>query len=138
MARFGVVELIVWNKRTGNIVSGHQRFSVLKQQGVTEAPMIVVDMSPDTEIDAGITMNNPVIEGEFDEPALGLLAQVEKASPDLFSAVRMDDLRASLEKSMMPKATKEEKNWDTECPCCRNRWKIEASDVVVVRQNNAG
>lgn len=28
--KFGVVEPIVWNKRSGNIVGGHQRYKILK------------------------------------------------------------------------------------------------------------
>ena len=30
---FGYVEPIVWNKRTGNIVGGHQRLKILQHQG---------------------------------------------------------------------------------------------------------
>lgn len=135
MSRFGMVELIVWNKRTKHIVSGHQRYSLLVQQGHSQAPMIVVDMAPDVEVDAAITMNNPSIEGEFDEPISELLSQVEKSSPDLFSAMRMDDLKTSIEKDLArnEKKPKTEKTWDTECPCCKNRWMISEKDVVIVR-----
>ena len=35
---------IVWNKRTGHIVGGHQRFKVLKHQGHTEIECVVVDL----------------------------------------------------------------------------------------------
>ena len=27
---FGMLEPIIWNKRTGNIIGGHQRFKILK------------------------------------------------------------------------------------------------------------
>src|SRR5688572_1371068 len=36
MAQFGCVEPLVWNKRTGNLVGGHQRFKILLEQGATE------------------------------------------------------------------------------------------------------
>ena len=30
---FGYVEPVIWNKRTGNIVGGDQRFKILTEQG---------------------------------------------------------------------------------------------------------
>lgn len=71
--RFGYVEPIVWNKTTGNIVGGHQRYTQLMNWGVKEATMMVVEMSKEMELAANLTLNNPEIEGEWDEPALELL-----------------------------------------------------------------
>ena len=34
--RFGVVVPVIWNKRTNRVVSGHQRLTVLMNEGVTE------------------------------------------------------------------------------------------------------
>jgi len=142
IGRFGLVELIVWNERTKHIVGGHQRYAVLLQSGVTEAPVIVVDMSPEDERAASLTLNNPKIEGEFDEPIIELLEQVETAAPDLFQAVRMDELKESLERTMDHSGDKKDRDgeegrkepeWDTECPCCGNKWKVESKDIVVVR-----
>ena len=132
--RFGYVELIIWNEKTRHIIGGHQRFSVLLQSGATEAPMIVVNMSPEDELAASLTMNNPAIEGEFDEPVMELMNQVEESAPELFKAVRMDELKSSLERTMdrTPGETSTEE-WDTECPCCGNRWKVDARDITVVK-----
>ena len=33
---FGYVDPVIWNEVTGNIVGGHQRYKVLKAEGVTE------------------------------------------------------------------------------------------------------
>ena len=33
---FGYVEPVIWNKRTGNVVGGHQRLKVLKDLGHEE------------------------------------------------------------------------------------------------------
>ena len=33
---FGYVEPIIWNKKTGNIIGGHQRFKLLKLYGTTQ------------------------------------------------------------------------------------------------------
>lgn len=142
ISRFGLVELIVWNERTKHIVSGHQRYAILLQNGVTEAPMIVVNMTDEDELAASLTMNNPKIEGEFDEPVMELLGQVELSAPELFEAVRMDDLKESLERNMEhagdtdqpPPAGEEQsvENWDTECPCCGNKWKVDSKNIIVV------
>jgi len=32
--RFGLVEPVVWNRRTGHVVGGHQRLKVLQAQGI--------------------------------------------------------------------------------------------------------
>ena len=34
---FDLVEPLVWNKRTGNLVGGHQRLKVLQEMGVIES-----------------------------------------------------------------------------------------------------
>lgn len=140
IGRFGMVELIIWNERTGHIVGGHQRFAVLSQSGVTEAPMIVVEMSLQEEMAASLALNNPQIEGEFDEPIMELLGQVEKSAPELYKAVRMDELRSTLEKSISMDSVGDNSSdtpptveWDTECPCCGNKWKIDSKDIVVLK-----
>jgi len=142
LGRFGYVELVVWNERTRHIISGHQRFAVLQQEGVIEAPMIVVDMSVEEEMGASLTMNNPMIEGEFDEPVMELLGQIEKSVPELFKAVRMEELRSSLDKSMDRNLGDsdtsdrgDDVDWDTECPCCGNKWKINSSDILIQKGN---
>ena len=134
IGRFGLVELIVWNKRTKNIIGGHQRLAVLLQGGVTEAPMVVVDMSPEEEVAASLTLNNSEIEGVFDSPIDELLSQVENAEPELFKAVRMDELKASLERVVERGSGEgEAEKFDSSCPCCGHKWNIDSKDIVVVK-----
>ena len=33
---FGYVEPVIWNKQTGHIIGGHQRWKVLRDLGITE------------------------------------------------------------------------------------------------------
>ena len=122
--RFGYVEPIVWNKKTGHIIGGHQRYALLVESGVTEAMMVVADLSPEDELAATITLNNPEIEGQWNDEAPDLLHQLELSDGELFGKLRMDTLLTSLEKAVKP-----ESNYDTECPCCSHRWKIEAKDI---------
>jgi len=144
MARFGYVEPIVLNKRTGHIVGGHQRYAVLVAEGVAEATMVVVDMAEEDEMAANITLNNPEIEGEWDDTAAELMGKVEGAVPELAAALRVGELREFVE-GMRPKKSEEgygdrneevdvdamAKEFDTKCPCCGFEWKIDAEDVSV-------
>jgi len=61
---FGYVEPIVWNKRTGNIVGGHQRVQVLKDLGYTEVEVSVVDLSLKDEKQLSLALNR--IKGKWD------------------------------------------------------------------------
>lgn len=46
---FNYVETVIWNKSTGYIVGGHQRFKVLTALGETEIDCVVIDMDTDKE-----------------------------------------------------------------------------------------
>jgi ParB-like chromosome segregation protein Spo0J len=124
--RFGYVEPIIWNKTTNHIIGGHQRYGVLLEEGVEEAIVVVVEMTKLEEMAANITLNNPEIEGEWDNPLNELLAQVEDADKELFEALNMDKLKSKIDEQ-----TPEGDETDTTCPCCSHEWKIEASDVTV-------
>lgn len=79
IAEFGLVDPLVWNKRSGNLVGGHLRLKVLiREFGAKEAPVSVVDLGPAAEKTLNLALNK--IVGEWDEPALadvlgGLLEQ---------------------------------------------------------------
>jgi DNA modification methylase len=65
---FGYVEPIVWNKRTGNIVGGHQRYKVLLELGYKEVNCVVLDIDEQKEKALNVALNK--ITGEFDMPLL--------------------------------------------------------------------
>jgi DNA modification methylase len=54
---FGYIDPIIWNKRTGNIVGGHQRFKILKHLGETEVDCVVIDEDEVREAVINITLN---------------------------------------------------------------------------------
>lgn len=66
--RFGVVVPVIWNKRTNRVVSGHQRLTVLMNEGVTETDVSVVDLDETAEKQLNIAMNK--VTGEWDEVKL--------------------------------------------------------------------
>jgi hypothetical protein len=134
LGRFGYVEPIVWNKTTGHIVGGHQRYFVLVEAGVTEAKMVVVEMTHEEELAANLTLNNPEIEGTWSDEAADLLHQVETQDTELFNSLNMDALKSSLEKTPkidLTDPSRDKHEGDTECPCCHHKWDIQAEDVKV-------
>lgn len=65
---FGYVEPIIWNKRTGNIVGGHQRYKILKNMGLSEVECVVLDLDSNKEKALNVALNK--IGGKFDIPLL--------------------------------------------------------------------
>jgi site-specific DNA-methyltransferase (adenine-specific) len=108
ITRFGLVEPIVWNKRTGNIVGGHQRFKVLSEQGIDETTVVVIDMPENEEIALNITLNNPAIQGDWTEGTGDLLKMINEELPDLFNSVKLDDLEKALGHTSARKSKKNE------------------------------
>lgn len=80
MEVFGYVEPIVWNRRTGHLVGGHQRFKVLQEKGEPEVAVSVVDLSPEKEKALNVALNR--IQGEWDESKLATLLEGLGEIPD--------------------------------------------------------
>jgi len=97
---FGTVEPIVWNRRTGHVVGGHQRLSVLKHLGHTHVDVVVVDLDLNQEKTLNLALNR--IVGEWDEGKLAELLQGLLADPSLdigltgFESAEIDHVLASV------------------------------------------
>lgn len=89
---FGLVEPLVWNKRTGNLVGGHQRLKVLLAQGVPKAMVSVVDLSLEREKALNVALNNPHIQGRFSDGLQDLLREIKADDRHLFRDVALDKL----------------------------------------------
>ncbi len=81
MDEFGCVEPLVWNKRTGNLVGGHQRFKVILAQGAKEAQVSVVDLSLEKEKALNIALNK--IRGDWDRTKLAELIDELVKTPQI-------------------------------------------------------
>lgn len=99
--RFGCVEPVVWNERTGNVVGGHQRLKILLAGGETELDVSVVNLSEPEEKALNIALNK--IAGEWDTEALTELLQELSADSSIdetltgFDQGELDHLLADLE-----------------------------------------
>ena len=98
LKEFGAVQPIVWNKKTKQVVGGHQRIVALRAIGETEAPVVVVELSEEKEKVLNITLNNTKIEGEFTDTLDDLLKEIQAATPDLYRSLRMDTLQRGQKK----------------------------------------
>ena len=79
---FGFVEPLVWNKRTGRLVGGHQRLKVLKAKGIKEVEVSVVDLPENKEKALNIALNK--IEGDWDFPKLkDVLEEIDTGEFDI-------------------------------------------------------
>ena len=93
--QFGYVEPVIWNRRTGRVVGGHQRLKVLIDMGINEVDCVVVEMDENKEKALNVALNK--ISGEWDKDKLALLIsdlQAEDFDVSLtgFDAAEIDDL----------------------------------------------
>jgi ParB-like chromosome segregation protein Spo0J len=99
--RFGLVVPIVWNKNTGHIVGGHQRYEVLKEDGIASTKVVVVDLDTVQEQQLNVSLNNQAIQGEWDDPKLQKILEDlhtdGSLSFDDLELLRLDELYQPLE-----------------------------------------
>lgn len=79
---FGLVQPIIFNQRTKNIVGGHQRYFELLNQKVIETDCVIVDLSLSQEKKLNVSLNNKFIQGDFISEDLNKLLEEIKTDFD--------------------------------------------------------
>lgn len=104
---YGMLIPVIWNKRTGNVVGGHQRLTVLENEGETEVDVSVVDLDETQERQLNVALNK--IEGGWDEEKLAeLLAELgDDATLTGFTQQEIDSLTNDID-SLIDGATVDE------------------------------
>lgn len=102
---WGLVEPLVWNQRTHNLVGGHQRLRVLRDQGAKEVEVSVVDLDQDQERLLNLALNR--ITGQWDEATLAMVLRgLREDGQDLtltgFGEQELDGLLAALDPDPEP------------------------------------
>ena len=64
--RWGLVDPLVVNARTGNLISGHQRYYILTNLGETETEAVAVDLDERQEKLLNVAMNKETLLSEFE------------------------------------------------------------------------
>lgn len=77
---FGLVEPLVWNQRSGNLVGGHQRLKILIAAGFKEAEVSIVDLDSVQEKALNLALNK--IQGAWDNDKLAALIEELTKIPD--------------------------------------------------------
>lgn len=90
---FGYLDLLVINKKNMQIVSGHQRFKILKGAGVKTAPCIIVNLDRVRQQSLMVTMNNQQIAGYWTAALIPILEKLKENNPDEFLKLRLAELR---------------------------------------------
>lgn len=119
LSQFGDIAGITYNRRTGRLVTGHQRVDALRSTygdglrlstsgqepgiAVLETPsgdhyiVRIVDWDEATEKAANIAANSPYLSANFDDAGLhALLTELEASAPALMSDLRLDELLADV------------------------------------------
>lgn len=156
LEKFGLLVPLVWNRRTGNLVAGHQRYRWLVEQGEEEADVVVVDLDEHEEVALNITLNNRAARGEFTDDVRTALAKTEARIGSVFNEIGLSDLRAMLGATTRPKGKKDvgsagaggtgthdepggspaspmgptEPDALVVCPKCGSKWKMKNNEVV--------
>jgi len=68
IVEFGYVEPVIFNKRTGTVVGGHQRLEVLRHLGTQEVDCVIVDLDEQKEKALNVALNK--ISGQWDDALL--------------------------------------------------------------------
>lgn len=115
LKRHGLVQPIVWNRRTNTVVFGHQRLTVLEAQGETEVTVSVVDLDDIQEKELNVALNK--ITGEWDDDKLSVILNElgEEATDTGFTLPEIDVLRDEL-KSYFDDVTAPDEEEPTEEP----------------------
>ena len=73
---------LIWNRRSGHLVGGHQRFAVMRQEWNTQTfECVVVDLPPAKEKALNLALNK--IAGEWEGEKLAELLAELQSDPEI-------------------------------------------------------
>lgn len=102
--RFGLVQPIVINRKTGHVVGGHQRLQALRKLGHKRTMVAVGEWTPAEERALNVTLNNPAVQGSFESPDAYL--------GDSLQGLSLTDFRELQLETLFPKDVKEKRQSD--------------------------
>lgn len=102
LSRHGMVVPLIINRRTGRLVSGHQRLNALREIGKSSAEAVIIDIPEDKEKALCIAMNK--VDGEWDYVKLAdIINELQEAGEDMditgFDEVEIDEILAELKEA---------------------------------------
>jgi ParB-like chromosome segregation protein Spo0J len=128
LERWGLVAPLVWNQRNGNLVGGHQRFTILVNEGSDRVPVTVVDLDDEAERALNVALNKAT--GDWNKVLLAQLADSfdEATQALLFDQSELDGLMGRLTRDApdappeFPTMDEENVTGEYRCPHCAYEW----------------
>jgi len=90
--RFGLVQPIVVNRKTGHVVGGHQRLEALRKLGQDRAMVAIGEWTPAEERALNVTLNNAAAQGAFGDVSGYLETALRGLSAEDFRELSLDTL----------------------------------------------
>lgn len=94
----GYVQPVVVNRRTGNIVDGHLRVELAKEDGIAAIPVIYIDVTEQEEMKLLSTIdpisNMAVIDHQIFDDLLKQVASTDQMLNDMWDAMKRDAPKA--------------------------------------------
>lgn len=98
LERFGNLGVLIFNERSGRIVGGNQRLSILKSHGIKTTLGYKVDMDDEEEMALLVTLNNQGAMGTWDVPkAFDILEGIRQKTPEMFDRLNFAALKKELD-----------------------------------------
>lgn len=104
---FGLVQPIVVNRKTGDVLGGNQRLEQLRARGVETTDVVVVELDDARARALCLALNNPRAQGHFTAEGLGMLRDLESALPDLVNTTGLAELGKDFAKAFKKTASDE-------------------------------
>jgi len=92
ISKFGLVEPIIVNEKTGFIVGGHQRLKALQKIGIDSVDIVVVNLSEKEEMELNVALNNKSIQGTWTDGVIEILEDIKVNFSEDFEVMRFDSL----------------------------------------------
>ena len=93
LKKHGLVSTLTWNKRTGNLVGGHQRLEqldALERSKDYSLDVCVIDVDEAEEAVLNVQLNNPSMQGDWDLDKLALITDEYGVSFDDMGFSKLD------------------------------------------------
>lgn len=129
LERYGYISLLIVNKRSMEIIGGHQRYKILKARGIDKIPVIMVDLPEQTAKLLNVTLNNKEISGFWTMKVLPLLNSLKSEKYQEYIDLQLEALKkeAGISDHIF-EDTIREKELDVhlptsfKCPRCQYEW----------------
>lgn len=110
LGEFDLVDCLQYNRRTSELVGGHQRIDWLRRNNVAAVAVAVVDLDETRQRALVVGLNNPKSQGHFTDSLAGVLSQVAPIIPQVYDQI---GLAALLSRSDVAAHSRDRVNVDT-------------------------